>query len=284
MKKLLYLIPLVLLGLSSCQDVIDIDIPEGQKRVIINGRIADTLPAVVEIYSTVNYLGTDPNPGMTDAVVVLFENNVAVDTMSENIAEPGKYRSAFVGTEGNAYHILVSFPEGHPYFPNTSWTCKPQTMTRVPYADSTYSKFVPREPFVEEGYYGFLEFVEPAGAGDNYRTRLWRNDTLLNTQFDLSFFNDDFIDGFNFTGDFAVQIGGVSVVGDTYKIETSSISAEAYKFLSILQQQTVQVGSTFDPPPAPIYGNIYNANNPNQLGLGFFFVSKLSFADIEIVE
>jgi hypothetical protein len=82
----------------------------------------------------------------------------------------------------------------------------------------------------------------------------------------------------------AVQVSDASDTGDVYLVELSSISPEGYKFLEILQQQTVQVGSTFDPPPAPIFGNIVNADDPNRLGLGYFFASKLTFATIEIVE
>ena len=48
-------------------------------------------------------------------------------------------------------------------------------------------------PFFEEGYYAYVMFTEPAGLGDNYRQRIWRNDTLWDTQFDLNFFNDEFI-------------------------------------------------------------------------------------------
>jgi hypothetical protein len=129
-------------------------------------------------------------------------------------------------------------------------------------------------------------FTEPAGLGDSYRQRIWRNDTLWNTQYDINVFNDEFIDGRSFDDiDLpATQIGTVAKAGDIYKVELSSISAEGYNFLLLLQEQTVQVGSTFDPPPAPIFGNIVNADDPNRLGLGYFFASRLTYEIIEIKE
>lgn len=290
MKRIFFLTALSLLLLQGCQDVIDIDIPEGEKRVIINGRVTDTLPVYVQVLSTINYLSTEPNPGMSDCVVKLFEDGNEVAILAENDTLAGYYEHPFIGKEGSVYSVEVTFPEGHPNFPGTRWVSGQERINRVPPVDSTYSKFQPRQPFVEEGYYAFVMFTEPQGQGDNYRQRLWKNDTLQDSQFDLTFFNDDFIDGFSFNDSTgpgnapAIQLGGVSEIGDFYKAELSSISKEGYNFLEILQQQTVQVGSTFDPPPAPIFGNIRNADNPNQLGLGYFFASKLTFAEIEIVE
>jgi len=286
MKKYILYIATLFIALQSCQDVIDIEIPEGETRIIINGRITDSLPAEVRIYATVNFLSGQPNPPMSDALVELFENGEKVAELKEFPARPGVYGHPFVGTEGNDYHILVTFTEGHPYFGGTRWRSASERMNRVPPADSSYSKFFPRQPFIEEGYYAFIIFTEPAGLGDNYRVRLWRNDTLLSSAFDLTFFNDEFIDGFAFNDNPipAVQIGSASKPGDFYKVELSSISSNAYKFFTILQQQTVQVGSTFDPPPAPIFGNITNADNPNKLGLGYFFASKLTYVEIDVVE
>jgi len=288
MKKLLFLLlfPALFISLQSCQDVIDLDIPDGINRVIINGRVTDTLPVHVQVLSTIGFLSDDPNPAMSNCLVKLFENGIEVATLSENDTALGLYEHPFRGTEGNTYYIEVTFPEGHPYFPNTRWKSGDERMNRVPKEDSTYSKFQPRQPFIEEGFYAFIMFTEPAGLGDNYRQRLWKNDTLRDTQFDLTFFNDDFIDGrsFNDIDLPAVQVGGVSKVGDVYKSELSSISLQGYNFLFLLQQQTVQVGSTFDPPPAPIFGNIVNADDPTQLGLGYFFASKLTYTTIEITE
>jgi hypothetical protein len=287
MKKLnLPLVILMAIAAVSCQDVIDIDIDEGETRVVINGRITDTLPIYVEVLATVNYLSTNPNPGMSDCIVKLYENGIDVATLAENDTLPGYYEHPFTGTENNAYYIEVTFPDGHPYFPGERWISSEEELRRVPPADSTYSEFQPRQPFIEEGYYAYVMFTEPAGLGDSYRQRLWKNDSLFDTQFDLVFFNDEFIDGRSFDDvDLpAVQVSDASDTGDVYLVELSSISPEGYKFLEILQQQTVQVGSTFDPPPAPIFGNIVNADDPNRLGLGYFFASKLTFATIEIVE
>ena len=173
-----YLLILPILFLAACQDVIDIDIPEGETRVIINGRVTDTLPIYVEVKATVNYLSTDPNPGMSDCVVKLYENGIEVATLVENDTAAGYYEHPFTGSENNTYYVEVTFPEGHPVFPGTRWKSTDETITLVPPTDSTYSQFQPRQPFIEEGFYAFVMFTEPAGQGDYYRQRLWKNDSL----------------------------------------------------------------------------------------------------------
>lgn len=286
MKKLLIILPLLFLALQSCQDVIDIDLIEGEKRIIINGRITDSLPVEVNIYVTADYLSTQPNPTVKDAEVELYEDGILVATLVEVDSVSGLYTAAFVGSEGKTYQIKVHIPEGHPYFPNTNWESHPEEMYRVAPIDSSYSKFYKQAPFVEEGYYAFCMFTDPAGKGDNYRFRLWKNDTLFDSQYDLTVFQDEFFDGKSFNNKElpALQLGGASKIGDTYKLEMSSISYEGFKFIELLSQQTVQVGSTFDPPPAPIFGNIVNSDDPNILGLGYFFASKLSFVEVTIQE
>ncbi len=284
MKKIYYIIPLMLVLFTNCQDVIDLNVAEGEKRIIINGRITDTLAAEVSIYVTADYLSTSPNPRISNAVVKVYENNVLMGQLSESGTEPGYYRGPYFGTEGNNYHIEVFIPEGSTYFSNTTWVSGAETMNRIYPIDSTYSVFKPKAPFQDEGYYAYTMFTEPIGKGDNYRERIWRDDSLYATQYDLTVYDDEFIDGRSFNNKdlSAAQVGGEGELGEVYKVEYSSISYEGRKFLSLLIEQTTQVGSPFDPAPAPIYGNISNANDPNQLGLGYFFASKLTYATIEL--
>jgi len=286
MKRLILLFPFLFPFLIGCQDVIDLSLEEGEKRIIINGRVSDTLPVYVDIYATANYLSASTNPRISNVTVNLYENEVLVATLVENDTVAGNYIDPFIGSEGNSYFIEVIVPEGHPYFSNTRWVSAPEVMRRIVPADSSYYQYQLEKPFFDEGYYAYVMFTEPAGLGDSYRQRIWRNDTLWNTQYDINVFNDEFIDGRSFDDiDLpATQIGTVAKAGDIYKVELSSISAEGYNFLLLLQEQTVQVGSTFDPPPAPIFGNIVNADDPNRLGLGYFFASRLTYEIIEIKE
>ena len=285
MKQLLFILFSFLL-FTSCEDVIDLDLPEGEKRIIINGRVTDSLKTRVDIHVTADYLSNEANPPISDAQVRLFENNIEVATLQESDSAKGYYTSSYKGTLGNSYHIEVTIPEGHSYFPGTTWLSVPEEMKRIAPFDSSYFKYQPKEPFIDEGYYAYAMFTDPIGQGDNYRFRIWKNDSLYNTAFDLSAIRDDFFDGQSFNDSIlpALQFGYAEELGDTFTMEMSSLTPEYISFLELLSEQTTQVGSTFDPPPSPIIGNIYNAVNREQYGLGYFNASKLSFVQVEMVE
>ena len=53
-------------------------------------------------------------------------------------------------------------------------------------------------------------------------------------------------------------------------IRQISVSAEAYRFLRLVKQQTEISGSVFDPPPASIRGNMISLDNPDEVVLGYF--------------
>ncbi len=56
-------------------------------------------------------------------------------------------------------------------------------------------------------------------------------------------------------------------------VEQFSLNPNAYRYLKLLQDQSINTGTLADTPPAPIKGNIINKNNPSQLILGYFTAS-----------
>lgn len=270
------------LTLASCQDIIDVELPAGETRLIVNGRVTDRDSARVDVKWSVPYLNTEPNEPVTNALVVLFENEVAVDTLVHR--SNGRYLSDFHGEVGRSYRVAVTVPEREGY-PSGTWTSATEALNRCNDADSIYSEFLPRAPFQREGRYVFIHWSEAPGRGDHYRVRVFRNDTLQNQTFDLTVFNDDFNDGFVFPTPPSIppiQIAGPDSVGVKYKVELGSISMGLYSYLNLLREQTLQVGGLFDPPPAPIVGNIYREGNENEYALGYFYASAIRTAEVTI--
>lgn len=284
MKKL-FLFPVLALTLISCQEVVTLDLPEETPQLIVNGRISDTIPTEVQVFSSAPYFEGSV-PGISDVSVLLFENNVRVDSLVESDTLPGYYYGTFRGDVGNNYHIEVQIADNNPLFTSGTWVSKKELLKRCPPIDSFYSEYRRAQPFQPEGYYVAAHFKEPNGVGDFYRIRAWRNDSLQNNPFDIAFFSDEFSDGLNFNNNPipALTVDGPRPVGTTYRIELSGITPDYFDFLAILQQQTVQVGSTFDPPPAAIIGNIHRKGDPTDYALGYFNSAKLSYAETVIVE
>ncbi len=284
MKKV-FILALIAIGMVSCEEVVELDLPTTPPRIIVNGRVTDTLPVEVQLFATANY-NLRSVPGISDAKVLLYENGVVVDSLIESDTAEGYYTGTFVGSLGNNYHVDVEVFANNPVMSAGNWVSKPEEMKRCPPIEDFYSLYREEDILVEEGYYVVTNFTEPSGQGDYYRIRAWRNDSLQNMPTDLTFFNDEFFDGVSFGSGFVppLTIDGPRPIGTTYKLELGSITQANFDYLALLQQQTVQVGSIFDPPPSEVVGNIHRKGDRTDAALGFFNATKLQFAETVIVE
>lgn len=265
--------------LASCQDPIDLELPEGTRRPIVNARITNEDVVSAEVLWSASYLTQIPNEPVSDAVLVLLEDGVAVDTLKSVVGTPGKYQGVRKGELGRSYRLRFWMPgDAKP------WISGPETVRRCPTIDSIYSVKKPREPFVLPGRYSSIEFTEPAGRGDQYRFKVWRNDTLQNLPFNLTFFDDQFNDGISFNNNPfpAIEFAGPDSVGVKYQVEISSISRGFFDFLNLLRQTTLQVGTPFDAAPALVVGNLWREENPDEFALGYFYASSVSRASVVI--
>jgi hypothetical protein len=271
------------LFIVGCQDVIELDLPDSTPLILINGRVTDIDSVHVRVQSTAPYFSQTENPSISDALVDLYEDGNWVARLDET-PTPGLYMANFQGKIGHEYHIEVTLVSDFGEIKAGTWQSAPERMNRIFEIDSIYIDSLPALPPVRvAGRYPFFMFTEPAGQGDNYRLRRWINDTLLNRPQDLQIFNDDFGDGRSFDNQDvdAIQFLNDTVFsGSVYKIEVASISRRHFNFLNLIFQQTVQVGSTFDPPPAPVIGNIVSINRPGELALGYFVASAVRRAGV----
>ncbi|MCT4623162.1 MAG: DUF4249 domain-containing protein [Schleiferiaceae bacterium] len=283
MKILNYILPVLFVAsLASCTDIVQIDIPEGEKLIIINGRITDSIPVWVDVLESAPIFEDGDNPRIANATVLLFEDDVQVSTLTQDTAEI--YRSSFVGTVGKTYRVEVTVPADHPELGNTTWASVDELLKPTAPIDTIYQDYLQANPpFQDEGIYIFYEFQDPVGVGDRYRIRTWRNDTLFSGGGAIVAFDDEFFDGYTFTNDVTVPLrlpaiqanGQPAKVGQPWKIEHSSLSNDYQNYLLLVQQQTSQTGGLFDPPPALLEGNIKGITSPERTALGYFAASGI---------
>ncbi len=273
MKNIIILISIFTLFLTSCQDVVDLDLPNGDALLVVDGMITNEAGEKrVLLTSTANYFDNQATPKVSNALVILYNETGAVDTLEEK--EAGVYVSNHVGKVGSTYHIYIKTKEGDEY------ESQPELLRFVPEIDSIYAEFKEETAFQDEGYYIKINTYEPEGVGDHYRWRKYVNDKYLNTPFELLFATDQFVDGNPILG-FEVNIDPLKQ-GDRFKIEQLSISKAAYDFLLQLQNQTAFVGSLFDTPPAALKGNVKRLDKSGNDALGFFGAAAVSTAEIVI--
>ncbi|MFK7772490.1 MAG: DUF4249 domain-containing protein [Saprospiraceae bacterium] len=265
--RISFLIIFSFLFFTSCQDVIELEVPDGEVLLVVDGWLTDQEgEKQVLISTTANYFDNSISPKVENAMVVLFDENGVIDTLIES--NSGRYITNYEGVVGKTYHIYIRTTSGEEYESN------PEMLKFVSAIANVQAEFREETAFEDEGYYVSIDTEEPLGVGDFYRWKQYVNDTLLNEPFDLLYASDEFVDGNPIIG-FDVTTKPLSL-GDSYRVQQLSISREAFDFFTQLQTQTAFVGSLFDSPPAALEGNMVSVNSTDKKVLGYFGVSAVS--------
>jgi hypothetical protein len=262
--------------LTSCEDVIELDLDEGTPAVVIDGWVLldmekpNQVPDTIKLKRTIPYFDNRPLPPITNALVIISASDGQIDTLTEISA--GHYITNSLTKAIGLRYTLDVFYEGEHYQGIS-------TLNRVPPIDSLKLVFTPRNGLIEEGYYLYYFGPEPEGRGDCYRFKIFRNGRLLNSIQDLIVTDDGFLlDG--------VYIDSLPVAGngppkyffegDTIRCEVHSINRNALEYyLDVINQ--IQNGGLFATPLANVRFTVYNVNRQSpKRGVGIFGASAFS--------
>jgi len=283
MKQLFQILILGLLVflLPSCQEKIELDLPEGETFLVVEGWITNAPPPYyVRLSYTSPYFDDAPQPTASNATVILKDDEGNESVLAET--QPGVYEIDEQGIVGRQYQVYIHLPEGDIYESDFELLNEPVLI------DSIYYQLSEREPSdffgenLDDIYEVLIETFEPAGRGDHYRWRSFLNGEEARAPFDINVISDQLVDGvpvleYNVTGK-------LYSIPDTVEIVQEKITKAAYEFFSQLRNQTAFVGSPFDTPPVPIIGNVHNRSNPNKYALGFFGTAGIDRAAVVIGE
>jgi len=271
-------------AVGGCTDVIQVDLPDSEPLVVIDGRMTDLDPVLVKVTATANYFSQTQTPRIAGARVSLWADGVEVEVLQEDSV--GYYSGTTLAQENIFYMVRVETDENDPQLGSGIWESLSERLPRSLGIDSFYVGYLEDDPPFVDGWYTYFEFRDPPGSGDKYRLRRTRNDSILDSPFDLSIFQDDFWDGRAFDNiDLpAIRLDGPLDSGTTFELEMAGISERYFSYVALLAEQTAQVGGTFDPPPAPLQGNIRDRSTPGKLALGYFSVQRVSRANTVVPE
>ncbi len=266
---------------SSCEDKIELDLPEGETFLVVEGFITTTdRPHDILLTYTSPYFDDSPQPKVTGATVILRDNEGAEITLPEE--DPGVYTYPTAGEIGKSYQLEIFLADGEHY--RSTY----EELAEVVEIDSIAWRLSEDEPDLDDGqsatdiYEVLIWTIESPGVGDYYRWRGFLNGIEYQAPEDLFYASDEFVDGnpipeFNVTDE-------LYSIGDTVKIIQERVQRGQYEFLNLLFTQTAFVGGPFDNPPAPVTGNITNVDDPNKFALGYFGTAAQSFAEIVVGE
>ncbi|WP_232825647.1 DUF4249 domain-containing protein [Algoriphagus litoralis] len=310
------LVFLLLLLPMACIDPYQVEVPDGQQLLTVEGLI-HTGPGPHAITLTRSDTYGSVFEGLvrpvTGATVVVRDNEGKIIFLTEGQEARGSYftPSGFRAEIGKSYTLQIQTADGKVY------TSLPERVESVPEIEDisikTITVPVEGETTPRSGVQLISEINDPADQNNFYFWRLGPITHVLEARPDLfvdretrtpapkdccficyrtevtgnqSLFIavDD-----NFNG-LSTRIPAAFIEDNSLRfvnklradLKQYAISQEAYRFLRLVKQQAEISGSIFDPPPATIRGNMISLDNPDEVVLGYFMAAGESTRRIYI--
>ncbi|GAA4274618.1 DUF4249 family protein [Aquimarina gracilis] len=273
MKKIIYILVFTLV-FTSCEDVVDVDVPEGEPRLVIdasfelyNNESPITVEGGVKLTLSAPFFDEEV-PAVSDATVFITNlNDNSIINFSESINESGLFT-----------------PDAIDFIPEFDTTYQ----LTVIYNNETYiatTELIPTVPIdnIEQGDGTLFD-------GDETEIIIFftddgnRDDFYL-FDFDFSLFlasEDRFYQGqpFNFSYFYEDMVAGRDVT-----IKILGIDKRYFEYSELLIAQSEQDGGNpFQTPPAILRGNIINTTNQDNYPLGYFNLSEADRFEFTIQE
>jgi hypothetical protein len=246
--KALILLTLIIIGFTSCEKVIDVDLNEANPVIAIEGSFsAEDSTVRVKISLTANYFGTNQPASVSDATVTIIDQNgitSSVPLIGDGYYELQNYIPSF-----NTVYTLNVVHNGQSY----SAQCK--LFSAVPLNPLSYEYF-PSFFGSDPGYAVFLNFDDPIGIENYYQIVLTKNDTTLNTIPDYYTQDDQLTDG----NTVSRPLFTLFDIADTIDLEFRSIDKKVYDYINEIQ---ATIGGNSSAPANP-------TSNWSNKALGYF--------------
>ncbi|MGS2738485.1 DUF4249 domain-containing protein [Sinomicrobium sp. M5D2P17] len=252
---------LIIIGLlNSCTDVIDVNVPNGGARLVVDASInwqkgTSGERQTIHLRESTAFFDNNPDVPVTGAsVTVTKENDGSIFVFADQ--NNGSYTATDFVPELNASYTLEIFYNGNSY-----------TATETLIAAPVINR-------VEQGIEGsgddteiqLQAFFDDPGDVENYYLGEFIPSNLPLPS--LAVISDEFTDG---NENFIENDNENYVAGATVGINVYGISQRYYDYINILVQQSgSDENGPFPTTPVQLKGNCTNVNDPNEEVLGYF--------------
>lgn len=250
-----------LVFLSSCEDVIEVDLDEAQERLVIEASILkpknqDGSAQQIRLTKTRGFFEEDITT-VEDAVVKVTKEDGTEFLFEHDTL--GVYRTS------NFESTLLQ-----------TYTLKIEVEDEVYTAQETFTPVVQIDSIAQRNDGGFsgeeielrAYFTDPANE-ENYYLYSFFVDFIEFPE--IAIFEDEFFDGNSF---FALYLEEDLASGDEVLIQNFGLSQQFYNYMFILLSQVDGGGGPFQVQPATVRGNIINETNPDNFPYGYFNLSE----------
>ena len=275
----------IILGftLTSCQQVIDLELETAARKLVVEGRVekarVGTIPEqVVRLTQVSDFFLNQAPPAATGAEVWVEDGKGARYDYTERTA--GIYvNTELQGEVGETYTLNIRWEE-------QSYQGS-ETLIGVPPLDSLYQVEAEQNLFEDGGLKAAINFTDPAEEANFY---FW--ETYVDGELqvlpdpgnkDNLITKDDFFDGQQVVGYFPNEELVVEI-GQQVVVRQLGLGATVYQYYFALYDQAGRTGSVIDTPPAPVKGNIVNLSSPGDFPLGYFYATEVTERSMVVSE
>lgn len=229
------------LGFGSCTKIIDVDLNDAAKKIVIEANFNASDSVVnVKVSYTSSYFDSYTPSQVDDAIVTITDQLGNVTTIPS--IGTGQYElTNYIPTEGGSYTINVTHD-------GTTYTGSSQLTPKLTLLE-------PNAQFFEQGFFGepggylvFFRFQDPPGIGNYYNIIVQANDTLYDKPNEFILGDDVLTDG-----NLLERPGRFDYyeVGDTITFELQSITERIFDYY--VEMQTIAGGQSSAAPANPSY-------------------------------
>ena len=268
-----YITCIAILTLTSCTDVIEVEVPTEAPRLVIEASINWEKETVannqrIKLSRSTPYFDTNgAEPVLGASVKITNDTQGTVFIFTDN--SDGSYSTdSFVPILNNSY-ILEVMHEGETFIAQ-------ENLKPVPTILSVYQS---TDYFFQDLLEVNFEFLDPEDEVNYYYIKFQEQADVLPT---LSTLKDGFINGNLITiSNERRENKDINQVpyapGDLVDMELYGISKEYYDYMTILINQS-ESGGPFDTTPVALKGNCINQTNPDTDAYGYFRITEVSKA------
>ena len=268
-----YFILMAILSLSSCTDVIELEVPTEAPRLVIEASINWEKETVgnnqgIKLSKSTPYFDTNGTEPVLGASVKITNDTNGADFIFTDNSDGTYSTDSFVPILNNSYTLEV-INEGETYIAQ-------ENLIAVPSILSVYQS---TDYFFQDLLEVNFEFLDPKDEVNYYFIKFQEQADVLPT---LSTLKDEFINGNLITiSNERRENEDINqepyAPGDLVDMELYGISKEYYDYMTILINQS-ESGGPFDTTPVPLRGNCINVNTPDSDPYGYFRITEVSKA------
>lgn len=258
----LFVVQLMLL--VSCTDVVDVEVPDGGDRLVVEASIewekgTSGQTQSISLSTSAAYFEQNKNTPVTGAMVIVTNNNDGSQFIFEDQGNGIYITNDFVPELGQMYSLEIKY-NGNTYEAS-------EVLKGVEAIDEI-------EQIIDSGLEGDeiginVYFNDPGGIANFYLGEFTSSNAPLVV---LEVESDDFTDG----NQNMLSYDAESLMpGDTVKIELQGISESYFNYMGILIDQAGGDFSPFPTTPVQLKGNCRNINDATEEVLGFFRLSEV---------